>query len=239
MNNLLLLHGALGSAATLVPIQQALQAKYSISTLNFSGHGGQAVPQEPYSMQLFAKDILRFLDEKGIGKTHIFGYSMGGYAALYFALQHPERVGSIFTLATKFNWSPETAEKESKMLNPHKIEEKVPHFAQALATRHAPQDWKQVMHKTAEMMQHLGNAPVLTPDTLRQLQTSVRLGIGDRDNMVTIEETLWAYRLLPSASMLVLPDTRHPLETVPVDRVASEIDQSIISSNTLQSIATQ
>lgn len=238
MDNLLLLHGALGSAATLTPLQQALQAKYNVYTLNFSGHGGLAMPEQPYSMELFARDILAFLDKQGMEQAHIFGYSMGGYAALYFALHYPERVSSIFTLATKFDWSPEAAEKESKMLNPAKIEEKVPQFANTLSGRHAPQDWKQVMYKTAEMMKHLGSAPVLTTKNLPQVQTQVRLAVGDRDNMVTIEETLWAYRLLPNASMLVLPATRHPLETVPITRIISEIEQ-YISSTQLQAITIQ
>ncbi|MEJ8804351.1 alpha/beta fold hydrolase [Pontibacter sp. H249] len=238
MDTLLLLHGALGSAATLVPLQQALQAKFKVYTLDFSGHGGLALPQEPYSMELFSKDILEFLDKHAITQTHIFGYSMGGYAALYFALQHPGRVSSIFTLATKFAWSPEAAEKESKMLNPVKIEEKVPQFAKTLAERHTPQDWKQVMHKTAEMMQHLGEAPALTPENLPQLQAPIRLGVGDRDNMVTLEETNWAYELLPNAELLVLPDTRHPLETVKLARLTFEIEQ-FISSKTLHASTIQ
>ncbi|GAB3203032.1 pimeloyl-ACP methyl ester carboxylesterase [Pontibacter aydingkolensis] len=225
MENLLLLHGALGSAATLSDIQQALLGKYNVYTLDFSGHGGLAIPQQPYSMDLFSKDILKLLDDRGIQQTHIFGYSMGGYAALYFALQYPERVNSIFTLATKFAWSLEAAAKESKMLNPEKVEEKVPQFAHTLSKRHAPQDWKQVMHKTAEMMQHLGATPALTSDNMPQLQIPVLFGIGDRDNMVTIEETIWAYKLLPNASLLVLPATRHPLETVSVTRITSEIEQ--------------
>ncbi|MBC5994057.1 alpha/beta fold hydrolase [Pontibacter cellulosilyticus] len=237
MDNLLLLHGALGSAATLNPIKQALQDKYNVYTLDFSGHGGLAIPDEPYSMQLFSNDIKELLDKEGIEQAHIFGYSMGGYAALYFALQYPNRVSSIFTLATKFAWSPEAAEKESKMLNPEKIEQKVPAFAQTLTQRHSPQDWKQVMLKTAEMMHQLGAAPALTSENLPQLHIPVCVGVGDKDNMVTVEETLWAYRLLPNASMLVLPDTRHPLETVSVARITSEIEQ-FTGSKTLHALST-
>ncbi|WP_299818187.1 alpha/beta fold hydrolase [uncultured Pontibacter sp.] len=227
MDNLLLLHGALGSADTLTPLQQALEDKYNIHKLDFSGHGKSSIPQEPYSMALFSNDILSYLDTQGLDKVHILGYSMGGYVALYFALLHPERVSSIFTLATKFAWSPEAAEKECRMLNPKKIKEKVPQFAKVLAERHAPNDWKQVMHKTAEMMQQLGAVPELTAANLPQIQLPVRLSIGDSDNMVTVEETLWAYRLLPNASLLVLPATRHPLEIIEINRLAYEAEQFI------------
>jgi len=225
MENLLLLHGALGAASTLEPLQQALQAHYRVYTLDFSGHGGNILPEEPFSIDLFAQDVLRLLAQQGIESTHIFGYSMGGYVALRLAQLQPERIKSIFTLATKFGWSPEAAEKETKLLNPEKIALKVPQFAATLAQRHAPQDWKHLMHKTTAMMLQLGAGPVLTSETLPKIPVPAQLAVGDRDHMVSVEETLWAFRLLPSARLLVLPDTRHPLETVPVQRLSKEIMQ--------------
>ena len=47
-----------------------------------------------------------------ITRADIFGYSMGGYVALHAARRHPERIGSIMTLGTKFAWDTPTAEKE-------------------------------------------------------------------------------------------------------------------------------
>ena len=225
MENLLLLHGALGSAAMLAPLKEALQGSYKVYTLDFSGHGGKPLPQEPFSMQRFAQDIRQFMDEQQLDQTHIFGYSMGGYAALSLALEHQTRIRSIYTLATKFSWSVEAAEKETRMLVPERVEEKVPAFAATLAQRHAPQDWKQVMRQTAGMMRSLGQSPLLTPDTLPQLQLPVQLAVGDRDNMVTVEETLWACRLLPDARLQVLPNTRHPFETLSIPDLSQHIRQ--------------
>lgn len=227
MENLLLLHGALGSAAMLAPLKQALQDTYNVYTLNFSGHGGRPLPPEPFSMLLFAQDIVQFLEERQLEHTHIFGYSMGGYAALSLALQHPQRIRSICTLATKFAWSEEAAEKESKLLVPEKVEEKVPAFVATLAQRHAPQDWKQLMRQTAGMMRQLGQHPLLTTETLPRIQLPVQVAVGDRDNMVTVEETLWAYHLLGNARLQVLPDTRHPFETLAVEALSQQIRQFI------------
>lgn len=227
MENLLLLHGALSAASTLAPLARALGDQFQLHVLDFTGHGGKPLPQEPFSMQLFVQDILLLLKERGISSTHIFGYSMGGYAALSLAQQQPQRVKSIFTLATKFAWSPEIVAKETKLLNPEKIEEKVPAFATSLAARHHPQDWKQVIHKTAGMLLQLGEEPVLTADVLQQIQVPVQVAVGDQDNMVSVEETLWAYRQLPNARLQVLPATRHPLEAVAVDELTQEIRQFI------------
>ncbi|MBD1397359.1 alpha/beta hydrolase [Pontibacter sp. JH31] len=225
MQHLLLLHGALGSAETLQPLQEALAPHYTVHTLNFSGHGGEPLPQAPFRIEQFAADVLRYLDRCDLLQVDVFGYSMGGYVALYLALYHPARIKCVFTLATKFAWSPETAAKEVKLLQPEKIQEKVPQFASMLAKRHAPTDWQDVVLGTADMMQHLGQQPLLTADTLPNINARVRVCVGDRDNMVSVEETSWAFRLLCNGSLLVLPDTRHPLEMADTKRLLQEIRQ--------------
>ncbi|WP_018476286.1 alpha/beta fold hydrolase [Pontibacter roseus] len=227
MQHLLLLHGALGAAATLHPLRNLLEASFTMHTLSFSGHGGQPLDQ-PFRIEQFAEDVLRYLDQQDLPQVDVFGYSMGGYVALYLALHHPQRIGRIFTLATKFAWSPETAAKEVKMLQPEKVAEKVPQFAATLAERHHPEDWQEVMRHTAEMMRHLGEHPPLTADTLPQVSNPVQVSVGDQDTMVSLEETAWAFRHLPNARLLVLPATRHPLELVDLQRLSHEIRQYFI-----------
>lgn len=51
---------------------------------------------------------------------------MGGYLALCYAAKHPERLNSVITMGTKFNWTEEQALQESKMLDPETIAEKFP-----------------------------------------------------------------------------------------------------------------
>ncbi|EJF09618.1 MULTISPECIES: alpha/beta fold hydrolase [Pontibacter] len=225
MPDLLLLHGALGAASTLQPLQQLLKSDFTVHTLNFQGHGGNTLPDKPFRIEQFAEDVLRYLDQHQLQRVDIFGYSMGGYVALYLALQHPDRVGSIFTLATKFAWSPDTAAKEVKMLQPDKVQEKVPAFAAILAARHQPTDWQEVMRYTADMMLHLGNDPLLTEETLSRIQLPVRVSVGDRDNMVSLQETTWAYQQLPNASLQVFPHTHHPLERVDLNQLQHQIRQ--------------
>ena len=76
---------------------------------------------------------------------------------MYLAKQQPERVGRIMTLATKFHWDEPTAQKECGMLDADKIEAKVPAFAAALAKRHAPNNWKEVLNRTKDMLLAMGN----------------------------------------------------------------------------------
>lgn len=221
MQHLLLLHGAIGAKDQLAELASGLNKHFIIHTLNFSGHGGESMP-ETFSIKTFADDVLKYLEENKISKASIFGYSMGGYVALYLAKHHPGKIEKVFTLGTKFHWSPEIAAKETKMLDAGKIGEKIPAFASTLSKRHAPADWKTVLNKTAEMMTALGNKNVLTLPDYESIEHNVMIGIGDKDTMVTLEETIDVYRKLKNASLIVMPDTQHPIEKADVNRLISE-----------------
>ncbi len=222
MQHILLLHGALGSQQQLVPLAKELNQHYIVHQLNFSGHGNAAMPQQ-FSIPTFANDVLVYLNDNKIDSINIFGYSMGGYVALYFALYYPQKVKNIFTLATKFNWTPDFAANEVKQLNPAKIAEKVPAFAQHLQQIHSPNNWQEVVDQTAIMMLDLGNNPLFTTEEFQQIKCAVQVAVGDRDAMVSIEETINVYKRLPNAYLQVMPNTKHPIEKVNTIYLAQDI----------------
>lgn len=227
MTHLLLLHGALGDKSQLGPLAGSLKDDFKVHTLNFAGHGGATMPLS-FTIDGFANDVLTYMDQNEITSAHLFGYSMGGYVALHLAKNHPERVGKIFTLGTKLQWSPEIAQRETRMLDADKIGEKVPAFAAQLANRHKPNDWKEVLKKTAQMMITLGDS-VLDPAFYESIDADVRLAVGDRDTMTSLEETAAAFGKIPGASLLVLPQTPHPIEKVDVSRLKYELIGFFIS----------
>lgn len=224
MQQILLLHGALGSKEQFVDMSVQLADAYIVHSINFSGHGGSPLPEDEFSIPLFATEVLDFLDSKGINSINIFGYSMGGYVAMFLAKNHPQRVEKIITLATKFTWDETIAANETKMLNPAKIEEKLPDFATTLQKRHAPNDWKTVLSKTAEMLTAMGQDNPLKSDDYSEIQHQILLMLGDRDKMVTLDETVQVYNALPKAQLAVLPNTAHPIEVVNTNRLAAEIN---------------
>lgn len=223
MQQLLLLHGAIGSANQFEQLVPLLEKTYKVTAIHFSGHGGTPIPSADFSIALFAKDVLHWLDSNNIKTIDIVGYSMGGYVALYLAKHHPDRVGKIFTLATKFNWTPEGATKEATMLNPDKISEKVPAFAKKLEHIHGADNWKLVLTKTAAMMLALGASPALNLTDLSEVNHTVLLSVGDKDMMVSLEETIAMYRCLKNAQLLVLPNTQHAFEKVNMNMLSQTV----------------
>lgn len=222
-SNLLILHGALGSSAQFEPLAEILEKEFRVILFNFTGHAGKPIPEEPFSIKMFAEEIKSLIEKTRISPCNIFGYSMGGYAALYAAKHYPGIIGKIFTLGTKFDWNEESSAHEVKFLNPAKIEEKVPAFAKLLESRHSPEDWKQVMSKTAEMMINLGKQNELTYEDMSSIENEVTVAVGDRDNMVSINETERAFKSLVKGRMLVKPGTQHPIEKVDLERLKFEL----------------
>lgn len=229
-DRLLILHGALGSAHQFTDVGKRLSdIGMDVAVLEFVGHGRQPDVSGPWTMDLFVKQLESFLVDQKWTAAHIFGYSMGGYVAMELAKRRPDLVGRILTLGTKLDWTPEGAQAETRMLDAEKIATKVPHFAKDLATRHGEDHWKTVLTKTASMMIDLGHSPRLTTETMDQVHCPVRLMLGDRDEMVTLEETRSFQQATPGSELSVLPGTRHPIEKVRSDLVNWHIQDFLLS----------
>lgn len=222
MKTLLLLHGAIGAKDQLQPLADALKNSFEVHTLNFSGHGGEPFSND-FSIPQFAEEVLQYISNHQLKKVYVFGYSMGGYVALFLANKQKHTFEKIFTLATKFSWSPQLALHEIKMLDPEIIEERIPAFAKTLQERHAPNSWKLLMEKTSTMMLALGEKPLLTQEDFQNIHTPVKLAIGNADKMVSIEETSEVASWLPNSILLILQDVPHPIEKISVVRFVEVI----------------
>lgn len=222
MKNILILHGAIGSREQFELLKNQLSTQYDVHTLNFSGHGGESFKSE-FNIAQFADDVLSYLDSNNIETIHVFGYSMGGFVALYLAKNEPARISKIITLGTKFNWTPEIAHQEIKMLVAEKIAEKIPAFAEHLKQRHAPNNWKDVLAKTAEMMFEMGQNNPLTINDYKTILHQVKIGLADQDEMVTLEETMAVANAIPNALVYQLHNSKHPIEKVDMQQLTHEI----------------
>lgn len=211
MQSIVLLHGALGSDRQMEPLRNYLSDRYNVHVLCFEGHGARSADR-PLAIQHFAENLNDFLEEHQLKKPAVFGYSMGGYVALYLEAQSPGRFSKIVTLGTKFNWTPDVAAREVRMLNPDIVEEKVPKFAEHLSRLHEPNNWKENMRNTATMMEAMGEKPPLNEVDISKVTCPVHLLLGERDTMVSQEETLVIKEQLSDVQFDVLSDVEHPIE---------------------------
>jgi pimeloyl-ACP methyl ester carboxylesterase len=222
--NLLLIHGALGAAPQLEPLRRALEGTFDVHLVELEGHGGTPATSDRFEMPRFTEQVRSYIETRRLAPAAIFGYSMGGYVALLLAAESPALVSKVVTLATKFDWTPEGAAKETARLNPAKIREKVPAFATLLEERHkGAGGWERVLAKTAELMTGLGEHALVDAALLAAIPHPVRLMVGDKDTVVSIEETAAAAGRLANGSHDVLDGTPHPIEQINVDLLASRL----------------
>lgn len=81
-----------------------LTAKYRVLRYDVRGHGASDVPPGPYSLRLFADDLIALCDALGIASAHLVGVSMGGMIAQTAALVAPERVRSLVLCDTSSSY---------------------------------------------------------------------------------------------------------------------------------------
>jgi len=220
---LILLHGAVGAEDQLEGLREILSVDREVRLFTFPGHGGIEMAGGDFSIAGFAESLRMFIEVNGWERVDLFGYSMGGYVALYLAGQYPGLVNKVITLATKFHWDEAVAAKEVRMLDPGTIMAKVPAFAEVLQKRHHPLDWRMVLSRTTEMMRAMGADNPLKEADYCNIQLPVLVMLGDRDKMVGFEETLAVYKRLPDASLCILPGTPHPIEQVDQQLLATLI----------------
>lgn len=215
MNPLLLLHGALGSTRQVATLKNALTLSHSnIMSMDFSGHGRTPFSKAGFGIDVFADEIMSFLNHHDVPFVDVFGYSMGGYVALTAALQWPSRFRKIAVFGTKFDWSPAQARVEVQKLNPDKILEKVPQFAAQLQQEHGDPEWKMLLKETGSMMNALGERPGLDENTLGAIQQEVLILAGDKDTMAPASVAEKIAQQIPFGSYHLLSDTPHPIDKV-------------------------
>lgn len=103
----LLIHGLSGSSiAEWYQVAPLLGEEHRVIMMDHRGHGLSPTAAVRYEIDEVADDIAGALDELGIGRVSVVGYSMGGTIAQALAYRHPNRVDRL-VLAATFAHTPE------------------------------------------------------------------------------------------------------------------------------------
>lgn len=94
---LLFLHGFLGRGSDWREFAEPFAPTHLCLLPDLPGHGGNlsADFHARLSFDVLCDDLLRQLDTHGVERAILIGYSMGGRAALYFAVRYPQRVQAL------------------------------------------------------------------------------------------------------------------------------------------------
>jgi pimeloyl-ACP methyl ester carboxylesterase len=92
---MVLLHGGLGSGEMFGPVLPALAANHQVIVVDLQGHGRTADIDRPLDHRLMADDIAALIDDLGLSRPDLVGYSLGGGVALHTAAKYPTKVGRL------------------------------------------------------------------------------------------------------------------------------------------------
>lgn len=163
---LLLLHGNGESGDYFIHQLDEFARYFTVYAVDTRGHGQSPRGTAPFTISQFADDLLGFMDEQGIERAHILGFSDGGNIALTFALRHPGRVGRL--VLNGANLDPAGVRPSVQL--PIVLGYKLASLFQAPKAR-----------ASAELLGLMVNEPHIHPEELAALTMPVLVVAGSRD----------------------------------------------------------
>jgi len=212
---LLLLPGLMGAISrqwsNFVP---ALATDFRLVLMDLRGHGRSGNNAPTLQTGRMVQDIVGLLDELQATAVHVAGYNLGGYLGLQLLLTQPRRVHTLLMHGSKFYWTAEAAAKLRAQLDPDDLATKVPAYADQLAQDHGGRQWRILVRQAADLIAYLVDDG-LKEGMIKRIQTPVLVSVGDRDELIPLNEAQRLSRMLPNGRLLVLPGVRHPYQTIP------------------------
>jgi len=225
------LHGANSAGSELQPFVEAMQPYSAVRTPNMAGHGGRPIPAS-ITMRDVADDVVAWMDQQGIERDIVGGYSFGGTVALYLARHHPQRVSGVVALATKHRFDAKTLEYWQHLLGHERVERIVfPNGVRRvdeLVRLHAPNPWKDVLDANSRLFATFATDPPLAQADLQAIRAPVMIASSNLDKVVPWDETLALGRAIPDAHVAMFYGPAHPLRTIPLPAVARNIHQWMV-----------
>lgn len=90
----IILHGLFGAGDNWLSVARLLEEEYRVILPDAQNHG-QSPHSPEFNYQAMVGDLAELLDELGLESALFVGHSMGGKAAMNFAVAHPDRVQKL------------------------------------------------------------------------------------------------------------------------------------------------
>lgn len=90
-----LLHGFLEDLSIWRPFAEKLAERFTVLTIDLPGFGKTSTFDKVHSMPFMANIVFSVVAEEEVDECIMVGHSMGGYVALAFAANYPERLKGI------------------------------------------------------------------------------------------------------------------------------------------------
>ena len=176
------------------------------------GHGGREVP-DALKFDEMSEDVVRWLDRERIDRAYLFGYSFGGYLALYLARFYPERVRAVISVIVKHVYDVAAIGHIVHLAGPERVRRNGNPRLAELERMHGTDQWAKVTENTATLFQSFSGGAPLAIDDFRAIRQPVLL-LAAGNSLVPLADSRALAALLPNARLGLFPGSAHPIRNV-------------------------
>ena len=213
----LLLHGGLANSAYWGHVIPVLARRFRVLALDTRGHGRSSLGREALSYRLMAADATAVLDQLGVARATIAGWSDGGITGLEMAMTTPARVTRLLTLGANANPAGLRADAQAAPAV-RAFQQRCAAEYQALSPH--PEDYGRLRSALRLLWR---TEPDFAPARLGSIRLPAVIAAGEHDEYVTQTHTRALAAAIPSARLTILPCVSHFALLQDPARVASEI----------------
>jgi pimeloyl-ACP methyl ester carboxylesterase len=225
--------------------------RYRCITFSARGYPPSDIPEKPasYSQNRATDDILAVMEHLGIGKAHVVGLSMGGFATLHFGFRHPTRALSLVVAGVgygaerdqqaKFRGEVEVVAKALQSEGMEKFAEKYAYGPTRVQFENKdPRGFAQFKKELGEhsamgsantQIGVQGQRPSLYDlvDKMRALTVPTLILTGDED-WPCLTPSVLMKREIPSAALAVMPNCGHTINLEDPDQFNRIVGEFIV-----------
>lgn len=188
---LILLHGNGEDCSYFEHQMNPFAEHFRVIALDTRGHGKTPRGNAPFTIRQFAEDLSTFMDQHGIVKAHILGFSDGGNIAMVFAMTHPEKVEKLVLNGANLD--------ASGVKRNVQIPIEIGYRIAKLFAKKSP-DAK----KKAEMLGLMVNEPHISLEELKLIQSPTLVIAGEKD-MIKEEHTRLIAKSITKSTLTIIP----------------------------------
>lgn len=233
----LFLHGLGWDNALWWPFVERYLDRFDVICPDTRGHGASGKPPGPYSIALFAEDMLGLLDALGLARVAVVGLSQGGMTAQVMATRAPQRVAALAAVATSGRMDPAASANMEDRIRASR--EAGPEAAARIAARSIFSDaflarmpgyldafiaWRVAMDAAAqEAAMRAGTGYDVLPD-LPKLRMPVLVVAGAVDRLIPPAASRAIAGAAPGAQYVEIPESGHMIAVEQPAALAAALD---------------
>lgn len=205
----------------------ALEKRFRLIVFDNRGVGTSTPLPGPYTIEDFARDALAVLDAERLDRVAVLGASMGGAIAQSLAAIAPTRVSALVLSCTlpggpeSKNMPPETFAEVTRQVAGEAEVDRLRRTMGVAMTPSFPKDHPEVVdaiiadrlasptNATQWMFQAMSSQGFDASATDARLEMPVLLTTGTDDRVVPWTNSLYLYRLIPKASLVLFRGHNH------------------------------